>query len=115
MKTKFHKSFKGKSMFDIPVKSKRRAEMISIESPAKFKKSIVELEKGSYTLADQRALILAQNRAKAMLNRKDLSDKERREMSEISKIKVPKSKPVFDNIRLVEEYTEKGEKGIINL
>ena len=85
-----HTKFK-KSIFKIPVKSKARAKIVSIRSPAKFRESIRTLKKGNYTLADERALILAQNRAKASLNRKNLSEKEIKEMKEISKIKIPQS------------------------
>jgi hypothetical protein len=102
-------------MFNTPVKSQRRAEIVSIKTPHEFRESIKELEKGNYTLADQRALILAQNRAKAMLNKKDLSDKERKEMTEISKIKIPKSNKILGEIGLVEEYTEKGEKPFMTI
>lgn len=83
-----------KSIFDIPVKSKRLAEEISITSPKAFRKSIydVQHDKDGYTLADERGLYLAQNRAKAQLNRKNLSAKERKQFEEISKIKIPSYK-----------------------
>lgn len=89
---KFKPSKPRKTIFFKKIKSKRRADIVSITSPDTFRKSIAELRKGRYTVADQRALILAQNRARAMLNRKDLSMKERRQMREIADIKVPKAK-----------------------
>ena len=83
-----------KSIFRTPIKSKARAKIISIQSPAKFRESIRTLKKGNYTLADERALILAQNRARVELYFRKifLSDKERKEMREISKIRIPRSK-----------------------
>lgn len=81
-----------KSIFGGKVKSKRRAEIISIESPAAFRRSIKELKKKRFTVGDQRALQLAKNRATAMLNRKNLSAKERKQFRQISKIKIPKAK-----------------------
>jgi hypothetical protein len=81
-----------KSIFDIPIKSKARAKVISIVSPAAFRKSIKVLMKGRYTVGDQRALVLARNRAKAMLNRKNLSSKERKQFRAISKIRIPSAK-----------------------
>ena len=82
----------GEGLFGIRVRSQRRAKIISIRSPDEFRRSIREISSGRYTLGDQRALVLAQNRAKAMLKRKDLSSRERREFVEISKIKVPSFK-----------------------
>lgn len=86
------KKFTGKSIYDTPIKSKRRAGRISITSPTTFRESIRELRKDRYTLSDYRALILAQNRARGMLNKKDLSTKEKKQMQAISEIKIPKPK-----------------------
>ena len=93
-----------KSIFRTPIKSKARAKIISIQSPAKFRESIRTLKKGNYTLADERALILAQNRARAQLYRTTLSDKERKEMREISKIRIPHIKNYSTRFKTREEY-----------
>jgi hypothetical protein len=76
----------------MPIKSKARARIISIETPAKFRKSIKEIYKDRYTVGDQKALQLARNRAKAQLKRRNLSGKEREEFTEITKTKIPKAK-----------------------
>ncbi len=75
-----------------PAKDKRLARIISIQTPAKFRKSIKMLmrDKDGLTPKDRKALILAQSRAKVQLNRKNLSAKERREFTIISKIRIPK-------------------------
>jgi uncharacterized protein (DUF2461 family) len=69
-------------------KHKALAKKISIESPVAFRKSVAELKKKGLTLMEKRALILARTRAKIMLKRKNLSEKERMEMGEISEIKI---------------------------
>jgi len=79
-----------KSLFDIKVKHKRLARKISITSPTSFRKSIKELKKGGLNRKEKSALVLAQNRARAQLNRKNLSMKERKQFRQISKIKLPK-------------------------
>lgn len=79
-----------KGIFNIKIRSQRRANIISITSPTAFRRSIRELRKGNYTLGDFRALTLARTRAKAMLNRKNLSPNERRQFREISKINIPR-------------------------
>lgn len=81
-----------KSIFDIKVRSKRRAGVISIESPEAFKKSIKTLMVGRYTLGDQRALILARTMAKIQLRRRSLSTKERRQFEEIALTPVPSAR-----------------------
>lgn len=73
-----------------PPKFPALARKISITSPAAFKKSIEILKKNGLTLREKRALVLAQNRARVQLKRKTLSARERREFTEISKIKIPK-------------------------
>jgi len=77
------------SLFGTPVRSKRRAQIVSIKTPTAFKKSIATLRKGRYTLADQRALVLARNRAGAQLKRRNLSRTERSQMSRIVRISIP--------------------------
>ncbi len=72
-----------------PPKSKRLAKIISITSPSAFRKSIRVLSRGGLTLRERRALVLAQNRARAILKKKTLSPKERREMKAIAKIRIP--------------------------
>lgn len=76
-----------------PAKDKRLARIISIKSPESFRKSIRTLmkDKDRLTPKDRKALILAQTRAKVQLNRKNLSAKERREFTIISKMTIPKS------------------------
>lgn len=71
-------------------KNKRLSRIISIKSPAAFRRAIKILKRGDFTLREMRALVLAQNRAKAQLNRRNLSPKERRQFREISKIRIPK-------------------------
>ena len=80
---------KGKTLF-FPAKSKRLARIISIKSPTAFRKSIRTLKKGGLKTNEKRALVLAQNRARAILKKKNLSIKERKQFREISKIKIPK-------------------------
>lgn len=77
---------------DRPIKSKRRAEIIKIDSPKNFRKSIKDLQKDGFSKDDRQALVFAQNRATAQLNRKTLSKKERRQFEEISRIRIPKVK-----------------------
>ena len=74
-------------------KYKEASEQISIESPADARASVkwlTEEYKSAKTRAKLRRLIrfavLARNRAKAMLKRKNLSAKERKEFKEIIKI-----------------------------
>lgn len=71
-----------------PAKSERLARIIKIDTPANFRKSIRTLRKGGLSTTEKRALVLARNRAKAQLSRKDLSAKERREFTAISKTKI---------------------------
>ncbi len=78
-----------KSLFFEP-KSKKLARQISITSPAAFQRSIGIIKKDGVTLNESRALILAQNRAKAQLQRKNLSLRERIEFNTIANIKLPK-------------------------
>ena len=72
-----------------PPKHKKLADIISIESPAAFRRSIQALKKGGLNATEKRALVLAQNRAKAMLKKRNLSDKERRELQAIARIRLP--------------------------
>lgn len=73
-----------------PAKNKRLARIISIETPAKFRASIKTLSKDGTTLKEFRALNLAKTRAKLQLKRPNLSAKERREFTAISKMRLPK-------------------------
>jgi hypothetical protein len=68
---------------------RRLAEIISIESPAAFRGSIRTLKKMGIGAREKRALVLAQNRAKAMLKKKTLSPKERRELQQIANTPLP--------------------------
>lgn len=78
----------NKTLF-FPPKHKRLAKIISIENPLAFKRSIFMLRKGGITITEKRALVLARNRAKAILKRTDLSPKEVKQFKMISKIKLP--------------------------
>lgn len=70
--------------------SKKLARQISITSPATFRQSIRTIKQGGVTLKESRALVLAQNRARAQLNRTNLSIKERIEFTKIAMQKLPK-------------------------
>lgn len=78
-----------KSIFKTRIRSKRRADLITIKSPTAFRNSIRELRKGIYTLGDFRALVLARTRATAMLKKRNLSRQERKQILSISKINIP--------------------------
>jgi hypothetical protein len=71
-----------------PPKNKRLARIISIETPQAFRRSIRVLKRGGLTTAERRALVLARTRAKAMLKRRNLSARERREMAEIARTRI---------------------------
>lgn len=73
-----------------PAKNQRIARAISIKSPTAFRGSIRKLKKGGLTLKEGRSLVLARNRAKAQLGRRNLSPKERREFTTISRTRIPK-------------------------
>lgn len=79
-----------KGLFE-PAKNPRLARIISTETPAKFRKSILTLSKGGLSLQEFRALTLAKTRAKLQLRRPNLSAKERREFRMIANTKIPKS------------------------
>ncbi|PYO52053.1 MAG: hypothetical protein DMD84_10970 [Candidatus Rokuibacteriota bacterium] len=72
-----------------PPRHKKLADIISIESPAAFRESIRKLKRMGIGATEKRALVLAQNRAKAMLKKRSLSEKERRELQAISRIRLP--------------------------
>ena len=72
-----------------PPRHKKLAEIISIESPAAFRESIRKLKRMGIGATEKRALVLDQNRAKAMLKKRSLSEKERRELQAISRIRLP--------------------------
>lgn len=77
----------AKTLF-FPAKHAYLAKAISIRSPSAFRNSIKTLKKGGLTVTEKKALVLARNRAGAQLHRKNLSPKERREMTTISKMKI---------------------------
>jgi len=89
-KTK-NKSKSGKRGLFRPAKNKEIAEIIRIDSPKNAERSIKELrkliDKGKITI-DQaiKYVTTAANRASVSLRRKNLSQKEKREMKEVSKI-----------------------------
>jgi hypothetical protein len=72
-----------------PPRHRKLAEIISIASPAAFRESIRTLKKMGIGAREKRALVLAQNRAKAMLKKKSLSEKERRELQAIARTPLP--------------------------
>ena len=82
---------KPKRTLFFPPKNKKIAEIVKIDSPKNAKVSISELrqliDKGRITI-DQaiKYVTLAANRAKASLNRKNLSKKERKEMKQVAQI-----------------------------
>lgn len=78
----------NKSLF-FPPKNKRLAKIITIKSPTAFRVSIKKLRVGGITTTEKRALVLARNRAKAQLKRRDLSPKEVRQFTMIAKMKLP--------------------------
>lgn len=77
------------SLFFAP-KNKALAKKITIRSPLAFDQSIRRIKKGGVTLEEKRGLVLAQNRARAQLGRKNLSLKERIEFNVIASRKLPK-------------------------
>ncbi len=74
-----------------PAKNKKIAEIIKIDTPKNARGSVKELakmiDKGKITI-DQaiKYVTNAANRAKASLNRKNLSKKERKEMKEVARV-----------------------------
>lgn len=72
-----------------PPRHKKLADIISIESPAAFRESIRRLTRVGIGATEKRALVLAQNRAKAMLKKRNLSAKERRELATIARMPLP--------------------------
>lgn len=73
-----------------PAKDKSLAKKISITSPTAFRKSVRVLKKGGLTRGEQAALVLARNRAGAQLGRRNLSPKERKQFTAITKVRIPK-------------------------
>lgn len=86
--TKTKQGARRKTIFFAP-KDRKLGDIISIESPAAFKKSIRTLKKMGIGTREKRALVLAQNRAKAMLEKRSLSEKERRQFQEIASMSLP--------------------------
>jgi hypothetical protein len=82
MATRAKRSTRGrrKTIF-FPPRHTKLADIISIASPAAFRESIRRLKGLGIGPTEKRALVLAQNRAKAMLKKRNLSEKERRELA----------------------------------
>lgn len=78
----------NQSLFFKP-RDPRLAKIISTKSPEAFRRSIRILMRGGLTTKEKRGLILAQNRSRAQLKRKNLSPKERREFTQIVQTKIP--------------------------
>ena len=72
-----------------PPRHRNLARIISIESPAAFRRAIQTLKRGGLNVTEKRALVLAQNRAKAMLKKRNLSARERRELQAIARMRLP--------------------------
>lgn len=81
---------KGRQGLFFAPTSKKLARDISITSPVAFQKSIRTIKKDGVTLKEKRALVLAQNRARAQLKRSNLSMKERIEFARIANIRLPR-------------------------
>ncbi len=83
--------FFTKSLFGIPVRNPKLAMAISTKSPSQFRQSFSRVKKikGLSPLTKRRGLILAQNRARLQLKRKNLSSGERKQFKAISKTKLP--------------------------
>ncbi len=77
------------SLFFAP-RNKALANKISITSTLAFDQSIQRIKKGGVTLEEKRGLVVAQNRARAQLQRKNLSLKERIEFNVIAGRRLPK-------------------------
>ena len=77
------------SLFFAP-RNKALAKKITIRSPLAFDQSIQRVKKGGVTLEEKRGLVVAQNRARAQLQRKNLSLKERIQFNVIVSRKLPK-------------------------
>lgn len=69
---------------------KRLDRIITIKSPRGFRRSISTLREGEITLKEKRALVLAQNRARVQLKRKNLSPSERKQLRSLASLKLPK-------------------------
>jgi hypothetical protein len=72
-----------------PPKNRKLAELISIGSPQAFRQSIRKVQRIGIGAREKRALVLAKNRAKAMLKKRSLSPKERREFETIARMPLP--------------------------
>lgn len=84
---------KKRGMFYYPPKSPLLAKIVRIDTPTNARKSAKTLlkmfekaKKRSWKVHIERSVNLAEQRAKAMLKRKNLSAKERRELREVAKI-----------------------------
>lgn len=73
-----------------PAKSKRLANLVDLTSPNAFRMGLMRAKKGGFSLSEKRAFVLGQNRAKAQLQRKNLSPKERKQFMVISRVRLPK-------------------------
>ena len=78
-----------KSIFFAP-KDKALARKISIKTPGQFRKSINKLKKNGITMKENKALVLARTRAKVQLKRKNLSKRERNQMTTIANTVIPR-------------------------
>jgi hypothetical protein len=70
-------------------KNQKLAELITIVSPDAFRESIRKVQRMGIGAREKRALVLAQNRARAMLKKRSLSAKERSQFEEIAQIRLP--------------------------
>ena len=72
-----------------PPRHRKLSDIISIESPAAFRESIRQLKRMGIGAREKRALVLAQNRAKAMVEKRSLSPEERRQLQTIARMPLP--------------------------
>ena len=82
-----------RSVFNLMKKpDPRKAKLVSIKSPEAFRKSIKALKKGRFVESERKSLTLARTRATLQLKRKNLSMKERKQFTKISKMRIPNVK-----------------------
>jgi hypothetical protein len=79
---------RGKTIF-FPPRDRKLADTISIKFPAAFRESIRKLKRTGIGAREKRALVRAQNRARAMLKKKSLSAKERKQLQAIVRTRLP--------------------------
>src|SRR5437867_1253971 len=79
---------RGKTIF-FPPQNRRLSGIITIKSPEAFRQSIRKLSADGLDAREKRVLVLAQNRARAMLKKKSQSQGERKELGETARLRLP--------------------------